>query len=145
MAADGIKVSLFIFLGLNMFYAVIFCFFVKSSIPSSFILHMHALAPFPLMLMIFFPSLYHLHPFYCPFVVHNFSSSVASSVVDLLSVLSTLRQRIQFTRALLINSGTQTMDVKLWLYKFVYLSSFCMAFFSVCVCVSVPDHCLLYI
>lgn len=59
--------------------------------------------------------------------------------------LSTLRQRIQFTRALLINSRTQTMDVKLWLYKFVYLSSFCMAFFlCVCVCVSIPDHHSLY-
>lgn len=60
-------------------------------------------------------------------------------------LLSTFRQRIQFTRVLLINSRIQTMDIKLLLFKFVYLSSFCMDFIlCVCVC-AVPKILLFYV
>lgn len=73
------KDSLFIFLGLTLFYTSFFFFFISISYAcfASFSLHAHE---------IFFQSLSDLHHFYSPCVAHDFSSSVASSVVDLLSV-----------------------------------------------------------
>lgn len=63
----------------------------------------------------------------------SFISCISLFVLHI-CLLSTCRQRIQFTRVLLINSRIQTMDVKLLLFKFVYLSSFCI-FSSLCMCV----------
>lgn len=101
--------------------------------------------------------LFLLHALYCLFFIsyHNLSFLFFICFLSfyllyfsffLYLTFFTFRQRIQFTRVLLINSRIQTMDVKLLLFKFVYFSSFCMVFFSVRVmCVSVPKVLIFHI